>query len=142
MSKSSPDNLSRILLTDTPETIAKKLRGAVTDGERHIAYDPAGRRGVSNLLSICAGLDGSHDAHGWAEEANKRGGAGGAGGGSKVLKEMTAEIVQEKLGGVAREMQRLKGDRAYLSEVARDGRRRAGAKAGETLSQVRRLVGF
>lgn len=52
MSKSAADSRSRILLSDSRDEIASKIRKAVTDSEGHISYDPAGRPGVSNLLRI------------------------------------------------------------------------------------------
>lgn len=52
MSKSDTDVRSRILITDTPEEIHKKLKGALTDSEPRITFDPSGRPGVSNLIEI------------------------------------------------------------------------------------------
>ena len=53
MSKSDPNPNSRILITDDPETITKKIRHALTDSvPGPIAYDPETRPGVSNLIEI------------------------------------------------------------------------------------------
>ncbi len=54
MSKSDPDPTSRILLTDPPELIAKKIKSAVTDSEREIRYDPQNKPGITNLLDLLA----------------------------------------------------------------------------------------
>ncbi|CEH16678.1 tryptophanyl-trna synthetase [Ceraceosorus bombacis] len=136
MSKSSTDLNSRILLTDEAEAIRKKLKGAVTDSERRIAFDPHARRGVSNLLRICAALDESRDAHGWAEWVNERGG------GSGVLKRVTGDVVLAKMEGVQREMKRIKGDKTYLEKVARHGAARARERAERTMREVREMIGF
>lgn len=52
MSKSDPDPKSRILITDSEEEIHAKIRGAVTDSEPGISFDPERRPGVSNLIEI------------------------------------------------------------------------------------------
>lgn len=52
MSKSDPDDKSRILLTDRPEQILEKLKKSVTDFTSAVYDDPKTRPGVSNLISI------------------------------------------------------------------------------------------
>ena len=57
MSKSDPEE-TFISLLDPPDAIRRKVRRAVTDSEADIRFDPAGKPGVSNLLSIIAALTG------------------------------------------------------------------------------------
>lgn len=52
MSKSSPNPLDKILLTDSPEDIMKKFKKAVTDSENKVKFDRENKPGVSNLMSI------------------------------------------------------------------------------------------
>jgi tryptophanyl-tRNA synthetase len=52
MSKSDPSLKSRILLTDTPDQIVKKVKSAVTDTGTEVSYDRATKPGISNLLEI------------------------------------------------------------------------------------------
>lgn len=52
MSKSDPNPASRILLTDSPSQIRKKILSALTDSTNAVTYDPISRPGVSNLLSL------------------------------------------------------------------------------------------
>ena len=52
MSKSDPDVRSRLLLTDSPDQIRRKIRVAVTDSERTVAYDWKTKPGISNLLEL------------------------------------------------------------------------------------------
>lgn len=52
MSKSEPDESSRILILDDPDTIRQRLKGAVTDSETEVRYDRAEKPGVSNLIEI------------------------------------------------------------------------------------------
>ena len=52
MSKSSPNPLDKILLTDSPEDIMKKFKKAVTDSENKVKFDKENKPGVSNLMVI------------------------------------------------------------------------------------------
>jgi tryptophanyl-tRNA synthetase len=52
MSKSSPNEKSRILITDSADDIERKIKAAVTDSEAGVAYDPEKRPGISNLIDI------------------------------------------------------------------------------------------
>lgn len=52
MSKSSPDINDKILLTDSPDEISKKLKKAVTDSDGKVRYDVENKPGVSNLMTI------------------------------------------------------------------------------------------
>jgi tryptophanyl-tRNA synthetase len=52
MSKSDPSLKSRILLTDTPDQVIKKVKSAVTDTGTEVSYDRAAKPGISNLLEI------------------------------------------------------------------------------------------
>ncbi len=52
MSKSDPDLRSRLLLTDSSDQISRKIRSAVTDSERTVAYEWKTKPGISNLLEL------------------------------------------------------------------------------------------
>lgn len=58
MSKSSPDEKSKILLNDTPATAAKKIMSATTDSVGVINFDYETQPGISSLLQILALLTG------------------------------------------------------------------------------------
>ncbi len=58
MSKSAPNEGSRIALLDPPETIKKKIMRAVTDTDNQIRYDEENKPGISNLLSIYSAFSG------------------------------------------------------------------------------------
>jgi tryptophanyl-tRNA synthetase len=47
-----------IELLDDPKTIAKRVKAAVTDSGSEIAWDPANKPGIANLLSIYSALTG------------------------------------------------------------------------------------
>ena len=52
MSKSTPGENSKIMLSDSPEKAAKKIMSATTDNLASIDFDFATRPGISNLLQI------------------------------------------------------------------------------------------
>ena len=52
MSKSTPGENSKIMLTDTPEHARKKIMSATTDSFSEIKYDMFNQPGISNLLQI------------------------------------------------------------------------------------------
>ena len=54
MSKSDPNQGSRVLLLDEPDVVRKKVGRAVTDSGTGIAYDWDTKPGITNLLEILA----------------------------------------------------------------------------------------
>ncbi|MCU7556427.1 tryptophan--tRNA ligase [Macrococcus capreoli] len=52
MSKSDSNTKGFISLLDPPNTVAKKIKSAVTDSEGIVKYDKENKPGISNLLSI------------------------------------------------------------------------------------------
>lgn len=57
MSKSEPAGC--LFLDDSPETIMKKTKTAVTDSGSEVRFDPVGKPAVSNLLTIFSTLSGT-----------------------------------------------------------------------------------
>ena len=58
MSKSASSPAGIVEMLDPPAASAKKIRSAVTDSGSEIRFDPAGKPGVSNLLTIYSALTG------------------------------------------------------------------------------------
>jgi tryptophanyl-tRNA synthetase len=58
MSKSVGSDHSRILLTDSADTIVKKIMRAKSDSIEGISFNPTERPEISNLLTIFAALSG------------------------------------------------------------------------------------
>ncbi len=54
MSKSTKSENSKIMLTDTPEQVKKKIMSATTDSVGKISFDMFNQPGISNLLQIDA----------------------------------------------------------------------------------------
>jgi len=134
MSKSAPDEQSRILLTDDSNTIRKKIRAAVTDSLGNITYDPINRRGTVNLLTILAACRGENDIEKVAEDY--RGKNHGA------LKDDVISAVDELLKGPRAEFERLRADTGYLEQVSLDGAARARDISHKTMQEVRKHVGL
>jgi tryptophanyl-tRNA synthetase len=135
MSKSDPSDQSRINLTDTPDSIALKIRRAKTDPEP-LPEDPAGLDGrpeARNLVGIYAALENTDHA-----AVLRRHGGQGFG----PFKEALAERVVAALAPIAAETRRLLTDPAALDAVLRDGAARAAAIADPIVAEAERLVGF
>ncbi len=71
MSKSDPNEKSRVLILDSPDVVRKKIRSAVTDSDPDVRFDTEEKPGVSNLLEImstCTGrsIDSLVDEYGSA----------------------------------------------------------------------------
>jgi len=133
MSKSAPDVQSRILLTDTAAQIKSKIRGAVTDSIVGVTYDPVSRPGAANLLTILAACTNEEPEEVAKRYANK---------GHGELKADVADSVEELLCGPRAEFERIKGETAYLAEVAQAGAAKARERSEDTMQEVRRRVGL
>ncbi|MEU2248330.1 tryptophan--tRNA ligase [Streptomyces sp. NPDC019224] len=128
MSKSRNNAIA--LSIDADET-ARLIRGAKTDAERRITYDPAARPEVSSLVLLSALCEDS-DPHTVAEEV----GVGGGG----ALKRRVTESVNEYLAPIRARRQAYARDRRLIREVLRAGNERANAIADATLKEVRAVM--
>ena len=135
MSKSAPDASSRILLTDDASTIARKIKGSVTDSLGSITYDPIKRPGTSNLLEILTACQ--PDETNVINVAKRYEGKGHG-----DLKRDVTDAVEGVIQGPRREFEKLRVEKEYLEEVARTGADRAKELSGSTLKRVRELVGL
>jgi tryptophanyl-tRNA synthetase len=135
MSKSEPSDLSRINLTDPPETIAKKIQKAKTDPEPLPSEEKGlgSRPEAENLVGIYAALAGSSKADVLREF-----------GGSQFsnFKRALSELAVERLSPIAAEMQRLLRDPAEIDRLLVDGAARARAIAAPIMATVKDIVGF
>jgi len=135
MSKSEPSEMSRIILTDSPDEIAQKIRKAKTDPLPlpTSTEEMADRPEAANLIGIFAALaDKSAD-----DVCRQFGGAEF----SQFKKELV-ELAVDKLSPITTEMQRLVQDPGYVDSVLRDGAERAAVIADPILREVQDLVGF
>lgn len=137
MSKSHPSPKSRILLTDTREDIAGKIRTAVTDSQNSVSYDPTGRPGVSNLLDIVFHLDpsGAQSAEQRTEEF--------AGLSLKAFKDVVVDTIDNHLAPIRDKLQTIiSGNGKEIDDAAEIGARKAFETARETMKMVRNAMGL
>ena len=135
MSKSDPSDASRINLTDDADTIAKKLKRAVTDPEP-LPETPDGlasRAEARNLVNIYAGLSGKSAAEVLGEFGGK---------GFGVFKPALADLAVSVLAPISAEMTRLMQDPAEIDRLLGRGADRADAIAHPILEQVYDIVGM
>lgn len=131
MSKSAPNEMSRILILDPPELIRKKVMRAVTDTENEIRYDPEGKPGISNLLSIYSLMGGES-----IEQLEERYRGIQYGSFKKDLAEVlihSLSEIQERYRGISR---------SEVEKVLREGAERAASVAEKTLAGAKERMGF
>ncbi|MFJ9342246.1 tryptophan--tRNA ligase [Streptomyces sp. NPDC101733] len=131
--KMSKSRSNAIALSATADETARLLKGARTDSERHIAYDPAARPEVSSLVLLAA-LCQDRDPHTVAAEI----GAGGA----ALLKKTVTEAVNEHLAPLRARRTELAGDPAHIRHVLQTGNEYANDIANDTLTRVRAAMGM
>jgi len=134
MSKSHSDERSRIILTDSPSTIQKKVKVALTDSEPTITYDPVRRPGVSNLIEILSHFEGV-SCESIASEYHTAS--------LRVLKEHVASRIAHHLQEIRERYISIMEDQSgYLDSVAREGAEAAQANASVTMRRVREAMGL
>ena len=131
MSKSDPDEASRILVLDEPDMIHKRLKRAVTDSETDVRYDWANKPGVSNLIEIMSLFTGAA-----IETIESEYGTGGYG----KFKDAVAESVIAGLAPLRSSYQQM--DDAEVARLMQRGALDARTKAEGFQQAVRKRVGL
>ncbi|KAK3179662.1 Tryptophan--tRNA ligase, mitochondrial [Lecanicillium sp. MT-2017a] len=135
MSKSHKLERSRILLTDTPEEIRKKISSALTDSISGLSYEPETRPGISNLLDILSIFDADRRS---PEELV----ADLSEYSPQQLKSAVSDAIIDGLDGIGERYQQLLQDEKKLDDIENKGARKARESAEETMSLVRAAVGL
>ena len=135
MSKSDPDPLSCIYLSDSDDVVVKKIKSSVTDSNRELFFDPVSRPGVSNLITIYSLMtDQTEEQVSSYLQQNSI---------NKVqFKHMVSESLIARLSPIRNEMERLLADQQYLDSVMSQGTNAASIMAKETMCEVRKLIGW
>ncbi|MFN4896765.1 MAG: tryptophan--tRNA ligase [Pseudomonadota bacterium] len=136
MSKSNVTNPGHaVLLTDSPDTILKTFKRAVTDsgGDIRFSDDPA-KAGVNNLLSIYSVVVGK------TREQTERDFQGARGYGD--LKIGVAEVVIAALNPIRERFNSLMQEQSELDAIILRGAERASAVAEKTLKTMKDAVGL
>ena len=132
MSKSIDDPAGTIMLSDSPEEAAKKVKGATTDGVGSIHFDWEKQPGVTNLLQMLSLLSGQSQTvvnkawEGRAAYSDLKSTV------SEVVKNFIEEI-QAKLNQVDEKslMSKLQADETKMNQIAK-----------QTLSNVQKSIGL
>jgi tryptophanyl-tRNA synthetase len=132
MSKSLSD-AGTLNLLDEPSVLTRKISRAVTDTETEVRYEPEGKPGVSNLLTILAAV--TDDTPQAVAEAF-------VGQGYRALKAATADAVVAFAEPFAKRTSELLADPAELDRLLAIGADRAQAVAAPTLADAYDKVGF
>jgi tryptophanyl-tRNA synthetase len=133
MSKSDPNEGSRITLLDPPELITKKIKRAKTDPVMGLEFGNPDRPETDNLLGLYAVLSGKGREQAAAECADM---------GWGTFKPLLAETVVEALRPVQQRFADWSAEPAELDSVLRQGRERANTVAQATLDRTRKALGF
>src|SRR5580700_1559069 len=131
--KMSKSRGNTIPLKASADETALLIRGAKTDAQRHVSYDPDARPEVSSLVLLAA-LCLDRDPREVADEIGS--------GGAAVLKDTVTDAVNETLAPARARRAEYARDLGYVRQVLRDGNERANAIAAATLAQVRAAMGM
>lgn len=132
MSKSDPNDFSRINLLDDPKTIKKKIARATTDSERLVKFDEA-RPGITNLLTIYQTLTGQARETIEAEFAGK---------GYGDFKAALTDQIVAALEPIQRRYYELINDLPTLEAILKQGADEARPLAEVTLQRVKDVIGL
>jgi tryptophanyl-tRNA synthetase len=130
MSKSAGNTIP---LGATEDATAQAFRGARTDAERVITYEPDRRPEIASLLTIAALCRGERP-----EDVADTIGDGGA----AKLKLLVTDAVNDHLRTIRARRRELMADTGFLDAVLLDGTAAATAMAVDTLARVRVAMGM
>lgn len=131
MSKSDENPKATLLLTDTPDDVLRKIKGAVTDTGTEVVYDWETKPGISNLLEIF-----SYFSERSIDELVAEYRTGGYG----RFKDAVAEAVAAGIAPIREAYESLSDQE--VSRVMSDSAEKARASAEETMKLVREAVGL
>ena len=132
MSKSDSNASSRILMNDSDDQIASKIRKATTDTQLGISWDPVERPGVTNLINILACIMNEEPiavAEKYSNDSNQQ------------FKNRVTDAVVSMVRPVREEMDRINRD-MDLELILEDGESRARDIAENTMKEVRNVIGL
>ena len=132
MSKSDPNPNGCIFILDDIDTVARKIKRAVTDSEAEVKY-AEGKDGVNNLLNIYSAVTGKTIDEAVAEFQ-------GIGYGD--FKARVAEATVEALRPIHEKYNDLMKNKDYLESIYKKGDEIANSISRRTLNKVKKKVGF
>jgi tryptophanyl-tRNA synthetase len=129
--KMSKSRQNGVPLGATADATAALIRGATTDSERTITYEPARRPEISNLVLLTALCQGRSPEAVAAEIGD---------GGAATLKRVLIECINDHFQPIRTRRMELLRDHAYLRHALHQGNARARVVAEKTLREVRELM--
>ena len=133
MSKSDPNQNSRINLLDSPEKIVKKIKRAKSDSFAGIEFNNPERPESKNLLTIYSILNGKN-----IDDLENEFSQTGWG----TFKKLITEQLIESLTPIQERYKILIDDPHQLNKILLSGKEKAEHVANETLSRVKTNLGF
>ena len=133
MSKSDPNEGSRINLLDTPEIITKKIKRAKSDSYIGIEFNNPERAESKNLLMIYSILSGKEISQ--CENEFSETGWG-------TFKKLITEQLIESLEPIQEKYKVLINDPYQLNKILLEGKEKAENLANQTLKRVKSKLGF
>jgi len=131
MSKSADSPQGTVLVLDDPAVVTRKVKRAVTDAGTDVVYDPEGKPGVSNLLTIL-GISTGRSPQQAAEGYTQYG----------PLKADTADALVEFLRPLRERFADLAEDPGETAAVLTRGAEKAQKIAGATLARAKDAIGL
>jgi tryptophanyl-tRNA synthetase len=131
MSKSSESPQGTVLVLEDLDSVARKIRRAVTDTDNEVRFDPATKPGVSNLLAILGACEGA-DPRVLADRYTQYG----------PLKADTADAVVELLRPVQARYAEYAADPAGTRAILTAGADRARERASAKMADVHTRLGL
>ncbi len=131
MSKSLDSPQGTVLLLDDARDVERKVKRAVTDSDGEVRWDPEGKPGVSNLLSILAAVTGE-SPEALAGRYQQYG----------PLKAAAAEALVEELRPIRERHAELSKDPGAADELLATGAAKARGIAAATMERVRAALGL
>lgn len=132
MSKSNPNELSKIMILDDYNKIKKSIMKATTDSDGIVRYDEAEKPGVSNLMTIYSSLS---DLSLSDIEAKYEGVGYGQ------FKKDLVEVVYNGLAPVRERYEAILAS-GEIEEILKAGAEKANFTATEVLNRVKDQIGF
>ena len=132
MSKSDENVNAWVGITDSPETIMKKFKRAVTDSEARVCVGE-GKDGINNLIGIMSAVTGKTNDEITAEFEGK---------GYGDFKTKVVEAVVEKLRPIRESFEKYVADKAYLEEQYRKGAEIAEKISIRTRDKAKKKIGY
>jgi tryptophanyl-tRNA synthetase len=134
MSKSDPNDASRINVLDPPDVIRDKIKRCKTDSTLGLEWDNPERPEATNLLNIYLAVQPERTKEDILEEVKNLSWGD--------FKPLLADAIVAHLEPIQKRYQEVRKDEIYLNTVLREGADAANAIASKTLHATRVAMGF